>query len=72
MARKRRENRGGVREGAGRKPGPQPHLRSENPRRNRVSISITDAELTKLVRAAVKARESPATLLYRLAQRGGL
>lgn len=68
-----RENRGGTRDGAGRKLGvPQPHLRGPNPRHNRLSVSINDRELDKLERLCVSKGVPIATLLYEFAKKGGL
>lgn len=67
-----KENRGGAREGAGRLPGPQPHLRGPNPRRNRVGVSLTDRELEKLIRLFTRQGVPVATILYEFAKKGGL
>jgi len=68
------ENRGGAREGAGRKPGPQPHLRRpvESLRRNRVMLNVTDRDLDKLLRQHKSSGVPIATLLYVMAKQGGL
>lgn len=69
----RKENRGGARAGAGRPAGkPQPHLRSPNARRNRVAVSVSDKELQKLFKHALRTGAPVATALYDLAKKGGL
>ncbi len=69
----KRTAHGGARHGAGRKPGvPMPHLRDPDARRNRVNVSVSDAEWDKLAAKADRTRIPMATLLYQCAKRGGL
>ncbi len=70
----RTENRGGARDGAGRRPGPQPHLRRpvKSLRRNRVMLNITDLDRDKLLHQHASSGIPIATLLYVMAKQGGL
>lgn len=68
---KGKENRGGSRPGAGRRPGPQPHLQDPDARRNRVTVSLSDRELRRLQRRAWQQGTPLASLLYRYAKKGG-
>ncbi len=70
--RKGKENRGGARPGSGRKPGPQPHLRNEDARTERLNVSVSRAELEKLCKHYDRTGKPIATRLYELAKRGGL
>lgn len=70
--RQRKENRGGPRDGAGRPAGPQPHLRSKNPRTYRVMVNLTEKEGARLDSLCERKGKSLAAALLELAKKGGL